>query len=196
MSRAPPGDTSGVAASRAATSAAMRSRDNTLSRCEPGKTRKPPFAGPEAVLAYLSRYTHRVAIANSRLIAFDGAGVTFRWKDYRAKNRERHKVMTLASDEFIRRFLLHVLPRGFMRIRHYGLLANRTKHIKLAAARAALYQPPPAAPPPLPESVAAFWLRIAALDIHQCPRCRAGRMRLVTTLVPALARPPPAPGIA
>lgn len=74
---------------------------------------KRPFAGPEAVLAYLSRYTHRVAIANSRLIACDDNGVTFRWKDYRAKGRERHKFMTLANDEFIRRFLIHVLPRGF-----------------------------------------------------------------------------------
>ena len=78
-------------------------------------------AGPQAVLAYLSRYTHRVAIANSRLVAFDDNGVTFKWKDYRAKGRERHKVMTLASAEFIRRFLIHVLPSGFHRIRHYGL---------------------------------------------------------------------------
>lgn len=81
---------------------------------------KRPFGGPEAVLAYLSRYTHRVAIANSRLLAFDDAGVTFKWKDYRAKGRGRVKVMTLATDELIRRFLLHVLPGGFHRIRHYG----------------------------------------------------------------------------
>ena len=79
---------------------------------------KRPFAGPEAVLAYLSRYTHRVAIANSRLIRFDDHGVTFTWKDYRAKGRDRYKVMTLATPEFIRRFLLHVLPHGFHRIRH------------------------------------------------------------------------------
>src|SRR5436853_2264392 len=85
---------------------------------------KRPFGGPEAVLAYLSRYTHRVAIANSRLIAFDQHGVTFRWKDYRIEGRERHKLMTLTTDEFIRRFLIHVLPRGFHRIRHYGLLAK------------------------------------------------------------------------
>ena len=96
---------------------------------------KRPFAGPEAVLAYLSRYTHRVAIANSRLLAFDGNRVTFRWKDYRAKGRTRHKNMTLDADEFIRRFLIHVLPRGFHRIRHYGWMANPTRVQKLAQAR-------------------------------------------------------------
>jgi hypothetical protein len=96
---------------------------------------KRPFAGPDAVLAYLSRYTHRVAIANSRLIALDDQGVTFKWKDYRAKERVRHKTMTLASDEFMRRFLLHVLPSGFHRIRHYGLIANTTRKDNLARAR-------------------------------------------------------------
>ena len=96
---------------------------------------KRPFAGPQAVLAYLSRYTHRVAIANSRLIAFYDNAVTFRWKDYRAKGRERHKVMTLASDEFIRRFLIHVLPSGFHRIRHYGLFANGGRAENLARVR-------------------------------------------------------------
>jgi hypothetical protein len=96
---------------------------------------KRPFGGPEAVLAYLSRYTHRVAIAHSRLIACDDAGVTFRWKDYRAKGQERQKVMTLASDEFIRRFLIHVLPSGFHRIRHYGLFANGGRAENLARAR-------------------------------------------------------------
>jgi hypothetical protein len=96
---------------------------------------KRPFAGPEAVLAYLSRYTHRVAIANSRLIACDDNSVIFRWKDYRAKGRERMKVMTLASDEFIRRFLIHVLPSGFHRIRHYGLFANGGRAENLARVR-------------------------------------------------------------
>jgi len=93
---------------------------------------KRPFAGPEAVLAYLSRYTHRVAIANSRLIACDERGVTFKWKDYRAREPDRHKTMTLATSEFIRRFLIHVLPAGFHRIRHYGLFANHTrvKHLQ------------------------------------------------------------------
>ena len=88
---------------------------------------KAPFAGPEAVLAYLSRYTHRVAISNRRLISFDETGVTLRFKDYRHNGPERQSVMTLATDEFIRRFLTHVLPRGFHRIRHYGLLASSSR---------------------------------------------------------------------
>jgi len=99
---------------------------------------KRPFAGPEAVLAYLSRYTHRIAIANSRLLACDGDTVTFRWKDYRAKGAKRHKVMALSVDEFIRRFLLHVLPRGFHRIRYYGLQANTVRADSLARVRASL----------------------------------------------------------
>jgi hypothetical protein len=101
---------------------------------------KRPFAGPEAVLAYLSRYTHRVAIANSRLLAFDGQGVTFKWKDYRSKQRFRHKSMTLSTDEFIRRFLIHVLPGGFHRIRHYGLLANSGRRDNLKRARELLLE--------------------------------------------------------
>jgi putative transposase/transposase-like zinc-binding protein len=96
---------------------------------------KAPFAGPEAVLAYLSRYTHRVAISNSRLIRFDESGVTFRYKDYRRGGADRQQLMTLATDEFIRRFLLHVLPRGFHRIRHYGLLAGSARKASLAIAR-------------------------------------------------------------
>jgi Putative transposase len=96
---------------------------------------KRPFGGPQAVLAYLSRYTHRVAIANSRLIACDRTGVTFRWKDYRADGRDRQKVMTLATAEFIRRFLIHVLPHGFHRIRHYGLLASGTRADNITRAR-------------------------------------------------------------
>jgi hypothetical protein len=102
---------------------------------------KRPFGGPEAVLAYLSRYTHRVAIANSRLVALTDATVTFRWKDYRAKGRERAKVMTLTVDEFIRRFLIHVLPTGFHRIRHYGLLANPNRADNIARARQLLNLP-------------------------------------------------------
>ena len=96
---------------------------------------KAPFAGPEAVLAYLARYTHRVAISNRRLIAFDETGVAFRYKDYRRDGAARQQVMTLAADEFIRRFLLHVLPRGFHRIRHYGLLAASSRKASLARAR-------------------------------------------------------------
>ena len=103
---------------------------------------KRPFAGPKAVLAYLSRYTHRVAIANSRLLAFDKSGVTFKWKDYRAKARDRHKTMTLDADEFIRRFLIHVLPARFHRIRHYGLFANKVRARHLARAGELLQLPP------------------------------------------------------
>ncbi|MDR6513018.1 hypothetical protein J2792_003906 [Novosphingobium capsulatum] len=99
---------------------------------------KRPFAGPQAVLAYLSRYTHRVAISNRRLIAFDETGVTFRYKDYRRDGEQRQQVTTLATDEFIRRFLIHFLPRGFHRIRHYGLLASSTHKEAMALARSLL----------------------------------------------------------
>ena len=115
-----------------------------LRQCEWVVYAKRPFAGPAAVLAYLSRYTHRVAIANSRLLALDERGVTFRWKDYRAQGRTRHKTMTLATAEFMRRFLLHVLPSGFHRIRHYGLLANARRTHNIATARALLQGPAPA----------------------------------------------------
>lgn len=103
---------------------------------------KRPFAGPEAVLAYLGRYTHRVAISNTRLIALADGRVSFRWRDYRHHNKS--KVMTLAADEFIRRFLLHALPDGFHRIRHYGFLANRHRADKLALCRRLLAAPAPA----------------------------------------------------
>jgi hypothetical protein len=105
---------------------------------------KAPFAGPDAVLAYLSRYTHRVAISNHRLIAFDSDGVTFRYKNYRRDGADRQQVMSLATDEFIRRFLLHVLPRGFHRIRHYGLLASGSRKASLALARELLNVAAPA----------------------------------------------------
>ena len=105
---------------------------------------KRPFSGPAAVLAYLARYTHRVAISNSRLIAAGANGVTFKYKDYRVEGPERYKVMTLAPHEFIRRFLLHVLPKGFHRIRHYGLLANGGRAENIAKARALLAVSPAA----------------------------------------------------
>ncbi|RYD83009.1 MAG: IS91 family transposase, partial [Sphingomonadales bacterium] len=100
---------------------------------------KPPFAGPQAVLAYLSRYTHRVAISNRRLIGFDERGVTFGYKDYRRDGADRQRLMTLSADEFIRRFLLHVLPRGFHRIRHYGLLASSSRKTSISLARELLH---------------------------------------------------------
>ncbi|TAK41806.1 MAG: IS91 family transposase [Betaproteobacteria bacterium] len=142
---------------------------------------KRPFGGPQQVLDYLGRYTHRVAISNHRLVSLDDTEVGFRYRDYAHGNRR--KIMRLAAHEFIRRFLLHVLPSGFMRIRHYGLLANRAKRAKLAQARAALNAP--LAPVPIVrETVEAFWLRIARRDIHQCPHCRAGRL-IIIGVIPA-----------
>jgi Putative transposase/Transposase zinc-binding domain len=102
---------------------------------------KPPFAGPEAVLAYLARYTHRVAISNSRLVGLDERGVTFHYKDYRRNGQARYRMMTLAPDEFIRRFLLHTLPKGFHRIRHYGLLASAGCKANIAHARELIAAP-------------------------------------------------------
>jgi hypothetical protein len=135
---------------------------------------KPPFAGPEAVLAYLSRYTHRVAISNSRLIALDEAGVTFRYKDYRRNGRERYRTMTLDPGEFIRRFLLHLLPTGFHRIRHYGLLASAGRNANIARARGLL-----AAPQPRPECSATAADAAAPSDWRPpCPCC-GGRMIII-----------------
>jgi hypothetical protein len=143
---------------------------------------KPPFAGPEAVLAYLSRYTHRVAISNRRLAALDDQGVTFRYKDYRRDGAERQRTMTLAVDEFIRRFLLHVLPRGFHRIRHYGLLASGTRKANLARARQLLAVQPPA------ETAQAA---PASEPRPSCPCC-GGRMLIVETFEPCMQpRAPP-----
>jgi hypothetical protein len=146
---------------------------------------KRPFAGPEAVLAYLSRYTHRVAIANSRLIAFDAKEVTFKWKDYRAKGRDRQKLMTLASDEFIRRFLIHVLPQGFHRIRHYGLFANGGRSENLAQARQLL-----AVETPHDEPVTETHDPGQTLS-QPCPSC-GGPMAIIETFEPGHApRAPP-----
>jgi hypothetical protein len=117
-----------------------------LRQCEWVVYAKRPFTGPEAVLAYLSRYTHRVAISNSRLLAADDRGVTFRWKDYREHGRTRYKTMTVATEEFMRRFLLHVLPSGFHRIRHYGLLANANRKHDIPSVRELLHQPLPTPP--------------------------------------------------
>jgi hypothetical protein len=138
---------------------------------------KRPFAGPQAVLAYLARYTHRVAIANSRLIAADAHGVTFKWKDYRFEGRDRYKTMTLAPDEFIRRFLIHVLPKGFHRIRHYGLLASAVRQANIARARELLAAPEP--PTALDASTQAD---ATAPTDHRppCPCC-GGRMIIVET---------------
>jgi hypothetical protein len=136
---------------------------------------KKPVGGPQAVLAYLSRYTHRVAIANSRLIASDRDGVTFRWKDYRLDGRERSKTMTLATSEFIRRFLIHVLPSGLHRIRHYGLFASGTRIDNLARARQLLAVPPP---PRQPDQDAPIDDSEPKILAQPCPCC-GGRMIII-----------------
>jgi hypothetical protein len=141
---------------------------------------KRPFGGPAAVLAYLSRYTHRIAIANSRLVAFDGERVTFKWKDYRAKGDARYKLMTLAADEFIRRFLIHVLPDGFHRIRHYGLFANANRADNIALARRLLGVPDP---PPASDEGHGAGDGLEHEEWNACPCC-GGRMIIVETFKP------------
>jgi len=138
---------------------------------------KKPFGGPQAVLAYLSRYTHRVAIANSRLIACDRNGVTFKWKDYRRDGGERFKTMTLAAGEFIRRFLIHVLPDGFHRIRHYGLFAGGARSDNIARARELLAMPP--RPRQADEDAASDGSEPKALP-QPCPCC-GGRLIIIET---------------
>jgi len=141
---------------------------------------KPPFAGAQQVLAYLGRYTHRVAIANHRLVSFEDGQVRLRWRDYAHGNAR--KTMALSAEEFLRRFLLHTLPPGFVRIRHYGLLGNRCRHQKLVRCRTLLDQP---APEPIePEPVEAMMLRLTGIDIQRCPACQQGRLRVITTLLP------------
>jgi hypothetical protein len=133
---------------------------------------KPPFGGPEAVLAYLSRYTHRVAISNSRLISADAKTVAFRWKDYRIRNGDRQKVMRLDTDAFIRRFLIHTLPDGFHRIRHYGLLASARRKVNIANIRTLLGAEQAKHEDPQTEEVIPLTLR------EPCPDC-GGEMRIV-----------------
>jgi hypothetical protein len=144
-----------------------------LRRCEWVVYAKRPFARPQAVFAYLARYTHRVAISNSRLIALDEAGVTFKWKDYRIQGRDRLKTMTLDAGEFIRRFLLHVLPGGFHRIRHYGLFAGAVRAHNIERARQLLVAPKP---PPAEVDSDTQTPSLA----HRCPCC-GGRMIIVET---------------
>ncbi len=146
---------------------------------------KPPFAGPDAVLNYLSRYTHRVAISNSRLVAFDGHSVTFQWKDYRINGRDRQKLMTLEAAEFIRRFLLHVLPKRFHRIRHYGLFANGGRSKNLVRLRELLDFPAPpdqTEPDTRADDMPSF--------AQPCPGC-GGPMVVIHTFEPGC--PPRAP---
>jgi hypothetical protein len=158
-----------------------------LRKCEWVVYAKRPFAGPAAVLAYLSRYTHRVAISNRRLVALDERGVSFRWKDYRAKGRTRYKTMTLDAPEFMRRFLLHVLPTGFHRIRHYGLIANTGRREHLARARQLLHVVPAAAEPPSLDDAPVGILQ----PTFVCPHCGAAMSIVETIARSAPIRAPP-----
>jgi len=149
-----------------------------------------PFAGPRQVLRYLSRYTHRIAISNRRLISADANGVTFRYKDYRIEGPDRYTTMTLTTDEFIRRFLIHVLPKRFHRIRHYGLLASANRAANIAQARELL-----AVPPPQPEPAKAEETDDQSVLPRPCPCC-GGRMIIIETFARGCEpkhRPTPVP---
>jgi hypothetical protein len=143
---------------------------------------KPPFAGPEQVLDYVGRYTHRVAISNNRLLDIDDSKVTFRYKDYRHNDKE--KTMTLEAGEFIRRFLLHVLPDGFQRIRYYGFLGNRYREQKLARCRQLLGMPEPAASQPTQDYRERFEA-LTGSSLRECPVCHQGQMVRVAILAPS-----------
>ena len=158
----------------------FRARVAALRKVEWVVYAKRPFGGPDAVLAYLSRYTHRIAIANSRLVAFDGERVTFKWKDYRAKGDARYKLMTLDADEFIRRFLIHVLPDGFHRIRHYGLFANANRTGNIALARQLLGVPDPAQSG---DEADGAQEGLEHEERNACPCC-GGRMIIIETFAP------------
>ena len=149
---------------------------------------KRPFGGPAQVLAYLGRYTHRVAIANSRLVGLDQGQVSFRWKDYR--HHDKPKIMTLDAEEFIRRFLLHVLPDGFRRIRHYGFLANGHRTVKLARL-CALLALPPRQPVPPPADYRERYARLTGRSLETCPGC-GGHMVEIGQLARTLDDPTPA----
>lgn len=140
---------------------------------------KPPFGGPQQVLEYLGRYTHRVAISNDRILAANSLEVSFRWKDYR--HERKRKVMTLDPEEFLRRFLLHVLPASFQRIRHFGLLANRQRKSLLALCRQLLALPADALLPPLQDCLQLYAL-LTGRDLHRCPCCKTGQMVRTLTL--------------
>jgi hypothetical protein len=152
---------------------------------------KPSFGGPQHVLEYLGRYTHRVAISNNRLIDFGAGVVSFRWKDYRHASRQ--KVMRLEAQEFMRRFLLHVLPAGFQRIRHYGLLANRHRAVKLARCRQLLAEPAPVVEvPEVPLDYRDRYQLLIGKSLRDCPKCGHGHMVCIETFLPgAMPRGPP-----
>jgi Putative transposase/Transposase zinc-binding domain len=151
---------------------------------------KRPFAGPQQVLDYVGRYTHRVAISNNRLLDIDDHQVRFQWKDYRHGNQS--KTMTLSADEFIRRFLLHVLPNGFQRIRYYGFLGNRYRREKLEKCRHLLGMPTPVeSADELPEDYRDRYEELTGHSLHQCPQCGRGHMLVVKILPPSLCKSAP-----
>ena len=155
---------------------------------------KPPFGGPQQVLDYLGRYTHRVAISNNRLISLDNGRVTFRWKDYQAGNKQKH--MTLDAEEFIRRFLLHVLPAGFVRIRHYGWLANAQRGQKLALCRKLLgVEQPEEEPQASAQNLGETSERFTAASFMVCPVCGRGRMIVIEVIDPTGSLREPMPPI-
>jgi len=145
---------------------------------------KRPFAGPQQVLDYVGRYTHRVAISNDRLLDIDGGKVQFRWKDYRHQGQQ--KTMTLEVDEFIRRFLLHVLPNGFRRIRYYGFLAARQRKSKLSLCRRLLGMAPEASANPEPLDYRERYQQVTGVSLRDCPVCHQGHMVTVQILPPGL----------
>jgi hypothetical protein len=147
---------------------------------------KPPFGGPQHVIEYLGRYTHRVAIANQRLLRLDGTSITFQYKDYRRSGQERSKQMTLDAEEFIRRFLLHSLPPGFQRIRHYGILASSQKRTLLPLARQLLHAGPSTLVPTDEQIGQAIGLLGQPLQV--CPVCKIGIMTIIETLPMAVYR--------
>lgn len=149
---------------------------------------KPPFAGPEQVLTYLGRYTHRIAISNERIVSMEGDQVTLHYRD--RANGNRRKSMTLPAAAFLRRFLLHVLPPGFVRIRHYGFLANSVRRKRIALCRRLLGVPADAAPPAPSESWEEILLRLTGEDVTCCPRCRAGHLRTTRVIKPDRAHAP------
>ena len=153
---------------------AFRDLTTPLRKCEWVVYAKPPFGGPQKVVEYLGRYTHRVAISNQRLLNVDNGQVTFQYKQYRSEDRQKARQMTLSADEFIRRFLLHSLPPGFQRIRHYGLLASRRKLANLALCRQ-LLNAPPVEPPPAAGTKAAVQAQLLE-PVLRCPQCGIGVM--------------------
>jgi len=151
---------------------------------------KPPFAGPQQVVDYVGRYSHRVAISNHRLVNIEDGQVKFNWRDYRDDHQQ--KTMPLSADEFIRRFLLHVLPSGFHRIRYYGFLGNRHRKKKLERCRQLLGMAPPnqsSSEPAIPEDYRDRYERLTGSSLRECPICHRGRMITVTILAPVRSSP-------